>query len=254
MAHTEELEATLFQEIKDRIKPDDSSVPYRDGGYFYYTRYEEGMEYPVYARKAESTDAPEEIMLDANVLAEGHEYFAIGGRQVTEDGKILAYAVDTQGRRFYTVHFKDLGTGEILSELIPDVTGNMAWANDYRTLFYVKQDPQTLRSYRVFRHALGTDPSSDELVFEEMDTEFDIRIWKSKSDEYLCLASSQTLSTEFRVLDADDPTGEFRVVLPREPTQAGRTGKKSSLTGTTSSWSPSMSSGTTWFFRNDPTP
>jgi oligopeptidase B len=217
MAHTTDLQANLFDEIKDRIRPDDSSVPYRDGEYFYYTRYEEGMEYPIHARKTESPDSPEEIMLDANVLAEGHEYFAIGGRQVTEDGKILAYAVDTQGRRFYTVHFKDLGTGELLSDLIPDVTGNMAWANDDRTLFYVKQDPETLRSYRVFRHALGTDASSDELVFEEMDTEFSIGVWKSKSDEYLFVESSQTLSTETRVLDADDPTGEFRVVLPREP-------------------------------------
>jgi oligopeptidase B len=217
MAHTDELQAELFTEIKDRIKPDDSSVPYRDGDYFYYTRYEEGMEYPIYARKPGSLEATEEVMLDANELAEGHDYFAVGGRQVTEDGRILAYGVDTAGRRFYTLHFKDLSTGEMLSDLIPDATGNMAWANDNRTLFYVKQDPETLRSFQLFRHELGTDPAQDELVYEEGDTEFSIGVGRSKSDEYVILGSVQTLSTEFRVLDADDPSGDFTVVLPREP-------------------------------------
>jgi oligopeptidase B len=217
MAHTQGLQAALFEEIRGRIKEDDSSVPYKDGDYFYYTRYEEAMEYPIHARKAGSLDAPEEVMLDANAMAEGHDYFAIGGRQVTEDGRILAYGVDLQGRRFYTVRFKDLTTGETLSDQIPDVTGNMAWANDNRTLFYVKQDPETLRSYQVFRHVLGTDPSSDELVFQEDDTEFSVYMGRFKSDEYLFVASTQTLSTEVRVLDADEPTGEFRVVLPREP-------------------------------------
>ncbi len=217
MAHTEELQATLFEEIRNRIKPDDSSVPYKDGDYFYYTRYEEGMEYPLYARKLGSLDAPEGIMLDANALAVGHEYYAIGGRQVTEDGQILAYAVDIQGRRFYTVHFKDLGTGELLSDLIPDMTGNMVWANDNRTLFYVKQDPETLRAFQLFRHVLGTDPTDDELVFEETDSEFGIGVGRVKTDEYLAIVSYQTLSTEVWVLDADDPNGDFHVVLPREP-------------------------------------
>jgi oligopeptidase B len=216
MAHTEEIQAALFEEIRGRIKEDDSSVPFKDGEYFYYTRYEEGMEYPIHARKEGSLDAPEEIMLDANAMAEGHDYFAIGGRQVTQDGRTLAYGVDLQGRRFYTVRFKDLATGETLPDQIPDVTGNMAWANDNRTLFYVKQDPETLRSYQVFRHVLGTDPSSDELVFQEDDTEFSVYMGRFKSDAYLFLASTQTLSTEFRVLDADEPTGAFQVILPRE--------------------------------------
>jgi len=181
MAHTEDLEKTLFQEIKGRIKQTDMSVPYRLDDYFYYTRYEEGKEYPIYARKKGSLDAPVEMMIDANVLAEGHEFFSLEARTVSFGQDILAYAVDTKGRRIYTVHFKNLNTGELLKDIITDVTGNMDWANDNKTLFYSKQDPSTLRSYQIYRHVLGTESSEDQLVYEETDDTFSIFVFKTKS-------------------------------------------------------------------------
>ena len=217
LAHTDGLQDLLFEEIRGRIKQDDSSVPYRDGNYFYYTRYEEGNEYPIYARKRGSLDAAEEMMLDANVLAEGHGFFSVGTWQVTEDERLLAYAADTQGRRFYSVRFKDLETGELLTDRIDSITPNIAWANDNRTLFYTKQDAETLRSFQIFRHVLGTDSAEDELVYEETDTEFGTYVFKSKTKRYLMIGCYQTLSSEFHYLDADNPQGEFTVVLPREP-------------------------------------
>lgn len=216
MAHTEALEKTLFQEIKGRIKQTDMSVPYRLGAYFYYTRFEEGKEYPLYARKKGSLDAAEEIMIDANVLAEGHEFFSVDTRTVSFGQDILAYAVDTKGRRIDTIHFKNLNTGELLKDIITDVTGNMDWANDNKTLFYSKQDPSTLRSYQIYRHVLGTESSEDQLVYEETDDTFSIFVFKSKSKKYMMIVSTQTLSHEYRYLDANDPNGDFRVFLTRE--------------------------------------
>jgi len=216
MAHTEDLEKTLFQEIKGRIKQTDMSVPYRLDDYFYYTRYEEGKEYPIYARKKGSLDAPVEMMIDANVLAEGHEFFSLEARTVSFGQDILAYAVDTKGRRIYTVHFKNLNTGELLKDIITDVTGNMDWANDNKTLFYSKQDPSTLRSYQIYRHVLGTESSEDQLVYEETDDTFSIFVFKTKSKKYMMIVSTQTLSHEYRYLDANDPNGDFRVFLTRE--------------------------------------
>ena len=216
MAHAKAFEEKLFEEIKARIKQTDMSVPYRRDGYFYYTRYEEGKEYPIYARKRGSLDGAEEIMLDANVLAQGHEYFSIGGWAVSSGQNILAYAVDTQGRRIYSIFFKDLAAGESLPDVIPDVTENLTWANDNRTLFYAKQDLATLRSDRIFRHALGADPSEDRLVFEEKDETFGAYVFKTKSKKFIMIVSSQTLSQEYRYLDANDPEGRFTVFLPRE--------------------------------------
>ncbi len=216
MAHTEALEKTLFQEIKGRIKQTDLSVPYRLDAYFYYTRYEEGKEYPIYARKKGSLDAPEEIMIDANVLAVGHEFFSVDTRTVSFGQDILAYAVDTKGRRIYTIHFKNLNTGELLKDIITDVTGNMDWANDNKTLFYSKQDPTTLRSYQIYRHVLGTESSEDQLVYEETDDTYSIFVFKTKSKKYMMIVSTQTLSHEYRYLDANDPNGDFRVFLTRE--------------------------------------
>jgi len=216
MAHVEELEHKLFEEIKGRIKETDMSVPYKKDDYYYYTRFEEGREYPLHARKRDSLENPEQLMLDVNVLAEGHEFFAVGGRAISFGQNLLAYAVDDQGRRIYTIHFKHLETGEMLADVIPEVTGNMTWANDDRTLFYSKQDPETLRSYRIYRHLLGTDPTEDELVYEEKDDTFSTYVFKTKSKKYLMIASSQTLSDEYRYLDANDPTGEFTIFLPRE--------------------------------------
>jgi len=216
MAHTKRLEEKLFEEIKARFKQTDMSVPYRRDDYFYYTRYEEGREYPIYARKRGSLDQPEEILLNGNVLAEGHEFFSIGGWAVSSGQDLLAYAVDTQGRRIYTTRFKNLTTGELFSDVIPEVTENLAWANDNQTLFYAKQDPTTLRAYRIYRHLLGSDIKNDELIFEENDETFSAYVFKTKSKKYLMIVSSHTLSQEYRYLDASDPFGEFKIFLPRQ--------------------------------------
>ncbi len=217
MAHTDELQETLFEEIRGRIKQDDSSVPYREGSYFYYTRFEDGKEYPIHARRPGSMEGPEQVMLDANFLAEGHGFFQIGGRDVSEDECLLAYATDTQGRRQYTIRIKDLESGELLPDEIPDVTSNLVWANDNTTLFYTRQDPETLRYHQIYRHVIGTDSGEDELVYEEPDVEFNLGVFKTKSKAYVMIEAFQTLSSEFRYVDADAPQGDFTVVLPREP-------------------------------------
>ena len=216
MAHREGLEEALFEEIRGRIKQTDLSVPYKLDDYFYYTRFEEGKEYPLYCRKLRTLEADEELMLDVNVVAEGHEYCSVGGLAISFGQGILAYAVDTQGRRIYTIRFKDLGSGELLPDMIPEVTGNLAWANDNRTLFYSKQDPATLRSFQIYRHSLGTEGGQDELVYEETDETFSTSVFKTKSKRYLMITSHQTVSTEYRYLDANDPLGEFQVLVPRE--------------------------------------
>lgn len=216
MAHAKAFEEKLFEEIKGRIKETDMSVPYKMDDYFYYTRVEEGKEYPIYARKRESLQNPEQLMLDVNELARGKSFCAVGGRAVSFRQNILAYAVDTQGRRIYDVSFKNLETGEILEDQLPEVTGNMAWANDNKTLFYSKQDSKTLRSFRIFRHVLGTDPANDPLIYEENDETFSTYVFKTKSKKYLMIVSSQTLSDEYRYLDAGDAEGEFTVFLLRE--------------------------------------
>jgi oligopeptidase B len=217
MAHTAALQRKLFEEIKGRIKQTDLSVPFKRDGYFYYTKTEEGKEYPIYARKWGSLDAEEEILIDVNEVAEGHGFTSVPWPEVSDDHSLMAFATDTVGRRFYTIRFKKLDTGELLDEAIGPVTSNMAWANDNRTLFYARQDPVTLRSYQIYRHVVGTDPAEDELVYEESDPEFSCYVWKTKSKRYLIIGSDQLLSNEYRFLDASDPTGEFRVFLPREP-------------------------------------
>ncbi len=216
MRHTKKLQEKLFREIRDRMKPDDASVPYKQEGYFYYSRYDDGYEYPIFCRKQGSLEAPEEVMLDANQRAEGHEYYSVRGLEVSSGRDILAFGEDTQGRRFYTVRFKNLFTGEMLPDLIPQVTGNVAWANDNRTLFYSRQDPGTLRSYRIYRHALGSDVADDVLVYQEDDETFHCYVFKTKSRELIMIAASQTLSDEYRYLAADDPTGSFELIQPRE--------------------------------------
>ncbi|TDJ79624.1 MAG: S9 family peptidase [Planctomycetota bacterium] len=214
-AHTQELQATLFEEIKGRIEQTDQSVPYRQDGYFYYSREADGEQYPVYCRKRGALDAPEEVLLDLNAMAAGHAYFSVGRRTVTSDGTLLAYGTDTTGRRFYTIRFKDLATGATLPDTIPDVTSNIVWAEDDRTLFYAKQDPGTLRSYQIWRHLIGSDVAADELVYEEADETFRCSVSKTRSKAYLLITSSQTLSTEVRTLSAHNPEGEFAVFLPR---------------------------------------
>lgn len=216
MAHTEKFQDRLFEEIKGRIKQTDVSVPYKLDDYYYYYRYESGKEYPIYCRKRGSLDASEEIMLDVNAVAEGHEFCSVRGQEVSSGQDVLAFAVDTVGRRKYTIQFKNLRTGKTYGDQIPDVTPNMAWANDNKTLFYTHQDPKTLRPYQIYRHVLGTDVSKDELVYEEKDDTFSTYVWKTKSKKYIMIASFQTLSHEYRYLDADTPGGDFTVFLERE--------------------------------------
>jgi len=217
MGQSKELEEALFQEIKGRIKPTDLSVPFQMGGYFYYVRYETDREYGIYCRKRHTLEGPEEIMLDANVLAQGHEFFSLGNWMVSFNDELLAYAIDTQGRRIYTIHVKNLTTGEVLSDTIPEVSGNMDWANDNRTLFYSKQDPETLRSNQIYRHVLGTNPAEDPCVYDETDETFSVYVFKTKSKRYVMIASHQTVTSEYRYLEADDPLGKFQIVHLREP-------------------------------------
>ncbi len=216
MRHTEALQETLFAEFKTRIKQTDISVPYRQDDYFYYTRTEEGGEYPIFCRKKGSLEAQEEVMIDANKLAEGHAFCSVGQRAVSSGQDILAFSVDYSGRRFYTVQFKNLLTGETLGDTIPDVTGNIAWANDNRTLFYTKQDPVTLRWHLIYRHILGTDARQDELVYDEKDETFSCSVSRTKSTKYILIECEQTLSSEYRFLNADSPLDTFAVFLPRE--------------------------------------
>ena len=216
MEHTKGLRETLFNEFKSRIKQTDVSVPYKRDDYFYYSRTEEGKQYPIYCRKKGSLDAAEQVMLDVNQVAAGHKYCSALFPQVSPGQDLAAYGVDTVGRRFFTLYLKNLATGEVLKDVIPNVTASVAWANDNKTLFYAKQHPQTLRSYRIYRHVLGADPAKDELVYEENDETFSCFVFKAKSKKCLVIGSEQTLSAEYWYLDAGNPGGSFEVFLPRE--------------------------------------
>ena len=232
LAHTKELQVKIFDEIVGRIKKTDTSVPYKEHEYYYYTRYTEGMEYPIHSREAEvgSTDmiptilkdldsgkqrVGEEIMLDVNKMAEGFDYFDVTGLDVSTDNNILAYSVDTVSRREYTIYFKNLTTGKLYAESIPKTTGAVTWANDNKTVFYSVKD-ETLRSYKILKHVLGTSTDEDIEVFHETDEIYSTYIYKTKSKKYLVIGSHATLSTEFRILEADNPDGEFRIFHPRE--------------------------------------
>jgi len=217
MAHTTNLQTTLFEEIVGRIKKDDDTVPVRIKDYYYYTRFVESGEYAIHCRKKGSLDAPEEIFLNENELAKGHEFFSFAGWDIHPGQKMVAFAVDTVGRRFYTIRFKNLETGAFLPHSITNVTENLVWAEDGKTLLYTKQDPNTLRAYRVFRHTLGTDPSKDVLVYEEKDETFSCGVDRSKSRKYLFVVSSHLQSTEYRMLDATQPESELKLIQAREP-------------------------------------
>ncbi len=213
---TEKLQEKLFDEIVGRIRKDDSSVPFFDNGYWYYTRYEEGKEYAIHCRKKESLKSGEEILLDENVLAVGYDYFAVGGRSISPNNKLMVYGVDTVSRRKYTLHIKDLATGELYEETIPVTAGYAAWANDNKTIFYAQKDDVTLRSHKIFKHVLATPVNQDEQVCFEKDETFNTFVYKTKSDKYLVIGSSSTLSDEYRFLDADNPDGEFSILQERE--------------------------------------
>jgi len=215
MQHTEPLQEKLYEEIKSKIKQEDESVPHKKKGYFYYTRTIPEKEYNIVCRKKETMEAREEIMLDVNKMAEGHEYFALGGSVVSPDNKLLAFGIDTVSRRKYSIHFKNLETGEVLTDEIPLTTGGATWANDNKTVFYVLKDDVTLRSKKIMKHVLGTPVEDDVEVFYEEDETFSTFIYKTKSEDYLIIGSESTLSSEYQFLDANNPNGEFKILQPR---------------------------------------
>lgn len=215
-AHTNDLKDQLFREMRGRIKEDDESVPYRFNGYYYITRYKEGQNYPIYSRKKGSLEAPEEILFDVNEMAKGYSFYNLAGINVSEDNKLVAFAVDTLSRRKYDIYIKNLETGEIYPESIRNTTGGSTWAADNQTLFYTRKDEQTLRPNKIFKHKLGADVSKDELIFTEEDEMFSTYIYKTKSRKYLVIGSHSTLSTEFQILKADNPDGSFKIFQHRE--------------------------------------
>lgn len=216
MAPTEKFQEKLYDEIVGRIVKDDESVPVFYRGYWYYSRFEEGKEYAYNCRKKGSMEAEEEIMLNQPELAEGHSYFSVGGSSVSPNNELIVYGIDTVSRRQYTLNFKNLSTGEVIEDKIPETSGGAVWAEDNKTVFYAKKDPQTLRQDRIYKHVIGTPVSEDVLVYEEKDETFFCWVTKTKSEKYLMIGSGATLSTEIRFLDAGDPDGDWTVVHPRE--------------------------------------
>ncbi|MGB5646611.1 S9 family peptidase [Muriicola sp.] len=214
-AHTKEFQEELFQEMKSRIKEDDSSVPYKRNGYWYITRYETGKEYPIYSRKKEVLEGEEEIMFNVNSMAEGHEYYSLNGISVSPDNTMASFGTDTISRRQYVLQIKNLDTGELYKDKIDNTTGGSVWANDNKTFFYTKKDPVTLRSDKIYKHVLGTSTEDDVLVYHETDETFNTYVYKSKSKKYIIIGSNSTLTSEYRILSADDPEGVFTVFSPR---------------------------------------
>lgn len=212
------LQEKLFEEMKGRIKEQDESVPVKDGEYFYYVKYVEGGEYPVYCRKKGNLNATEEILLDGNEMGKSKKYFSIGGYEITDNDEIIAYGVDTISRRNYTVRFKNLKTGEIYKDQIKNTEGgSYAWAADNKTFFYILRDQKTLLGYQVWRHVLGTDVKTDVLVYEEKDNQYYMGLYRMKSKKYIAIGSDHNgIASEYQLLEAENPTGEFKTFLPRE--------------------------------------
>jgi len=216
MSHLENYQDKLYNEIIGRIKQTDMSVPYKDNGYFYKTKYTEGKEYPIFVRQKENLKNAEEVLLNVNDLAADYSYYQIGGRSVSPDNKLMIYGQDTLSRRIYTLQVKDLESGTLLKDKIEGTSGGGVWANDNKTFFYTKKDPKTLRSFQIYRHSLGTPQSQDVLIYEETDDTFYSFVYKSKSDQYIIIGSNHTLTTEYRYLNADNPTGDFTLFEPRD--------------------------------------
>jgi len=215
LAHTKKFQDELFNEIVGRIKKDDETVPYLKNGYYYYSRYEKGKEYAIYCRKKGHHDAEEEVMLDGNELAEGYDYFSVGGMSVSPDNNWLAYGIDTLSRRFFTIHFKNLSTGNELKQTIPNTTGRAAWANDNKTVFYTSKNKTTLLSEKIYRHKIGSEPTKDVLVYKEDDIEYYTGVYRSKSGKYIIIWNGSTLVSDYHILSADNPNGNFVNFTPR---------------------------------------
>lgn len=216
LSPTKKFQGDLFREMVGRIKQTDLSVPYKLRGYYYYTRYEEGKEYPIFCRKKGSLDAAEEIMLNVNQMAEGSNYYDVTGLTISPDNRLLAYGVDNVSRRKYTLYIKDLTTGKIMKESVPNTDGSYVWAADNQTLFYDVKDEVTLRSYKIRKHKLGTEATADTDVYEEKDETFGCGVYKSKTNDYIFIGSYSTLTSEIRCIRADQPDAEFRVIQPRQ--------------------------------------
>jgi len=218
MSTLKPLKETLFEEMKGRIKEQDESVPVKNGEYFYYVKYVEGGEYPIYCRKKENLEADEEILLDGNEMGKGKKYFSIGGYEISDNEEIIAYGVDTISRRNYTVRFKNLITGEIYKDQIKNTEGgSYAWAADNKTFFYILRDQKTLLGYQVWRHILGTDVKTDVLIYEEKDNQYYMGLYRMKSKKYIAIASDHNgIASEYQLLDAENLTGKFNTFLPRE--------------------------------------
>ena len=214
-AHLKSFQNTLFDEMKARIKEDDASVPYFYNDYFYYTRFEKGMDYPIHCRKKDSLENNEEIMFDCNQMAIGFSYFNLTGINISEDNIWAAFGIDTVSRRQYTIQIKNLVTGEILTTNIENTTGGSTWASDNTTLFYSRKDEITLRPDKIFKHILHSDAQDDTLIFFEKDETFDVSIYKSKSKKFLIITSSSTLTSEYRTLLSSNPNGKFKVFQKR---------------------------------------
>jgi oligopeptidase B len=214
-ADSKDFQKDLFEEMKGRIKENDSSVPYFYNGYFYITRFETGKDYPIYTRKKESLSANEELLFDCNAMAKDHPFFQLGGMSVSPDNKLAIFSVDTVGRRIYTIQVKNLVNGTVLVDKIENVTGSAVWANDNKTIFYSSQDAVTLRSDKIFKHKLGTQQKEDVLIYFEKDDTYHVEIAKSKSKKYLAIESGSTLTTEYQILEADNPDGNFRLFQKR---------------------------------------
>src|SRR5688572_19756691 len=214
MKPTAALQEKLYNEMLSHIKQTDTNVPYRSGNYFYYSRTEEGKQYPIFCRKKGSVDAPEEVILDQNELAKGHKFMSLGTIIPSDDGNLLAYSTDNTGYRQYLLQVKDLRTGQLLPEKIERVT-DVVWARDNKTLFYVTEDAVTKRSDKFFRHVLGAD--KNDLVYEEKDELFDIGVGRSRDKEIVFLQAFSKTSTEARYIRANEPNGTLKVILPRQP-------------------------------------
>ena len=212
---TEELQAKLFEEMKSRIKEDDSSVPYKMNGYWYLTEFQKGKEYPIHKRRKESLDNEDEILFDVNPMAEGHAYYKLGGLSISPNNEMCSFGVDNVSRRIFTIQIKDLKSGEILADKIENTTGGSVWAADNKTLFYTRKD-ETLRAYQIWKHKLGTAQEEDVLVFEEKDESFSVYVYKSKSRDFIIIGTSSTVSDEYRFIPANEPDAEFKIFQERE--------------------------------------
>ncbi|MBF8457820.1 S9 family peptidase [Kaistella sp. G5-32] len=214
MKDTLDFQQQLFDEMKARYKEDDESLPYFFNEYWYIVRFEIGKEYPIFSRKFQTLENEEEILLDVNILAENQKFFEVGSVAVSPNNKLMSFSSDTMGRRIYKINFKNLETGEILQDQIPNTTGKAVWANDNEHVFYTRKD-DSLRAYQVFMHQLGTDSSQDVLIFHEEDETFDVHVFKTKSLEYIFIASSSTISDEHRFIPADNVLAEWKIIQPR---------------------------------------